>query len=586
MKRNDKIAINPWVAAALFICICLLGSTADAALRGNGKIAFTSTRDGNREIYVMNKDGSNQTRLTHNSTLDDHPTWSPDGKKIAYVSQVSQNSYGIFIMDPDGKNAVQVTTIDNYFVNSPAWFSDFWSMSWSPTGDKIVFQDFYGTYDIVVVNIDGSNRTVLTNSQSYDQEPSWSPDGSRLLFGRAPNVFLTYPRISTMDVTGTNVQTLPILQNYFACAPAWSPDGDRALVVIDFTDDIADSVLVIVDADGTAVEWFDHKTQGFEYRNKPSWSPDGRTVLFDKWRSQNNDMEIYVKDLGGNDALQITDTEGWSFHPSWQRVANRATADFDGDGRADISVFRPSDSVWYLDRSTDGFTASRFGISTDRITPADFDGDGKTDIAVYREGTWWWMNSSDGTVAAVQFGIAGDVPVPADYTGDGQDELAVYRNGEWWTLDLSTGQAKLTRFGLLGDKPVPADYDGDGRTDHGVYRNGEWHLNRSSDGYAVVAFGLPSDWPVVGDYDGDGKADLAIYRSGTWYLMQSTEGFAAYQWGVSTDIPVPADYDGDGRVDIAVYRSGVWWILKSTSGIVISQFGLEDDKPVPVTGSF
>ncbi|HEX6127104.1 MAG TPA: FG-GAP-like repeat-containing protein, partial [Pyrinomonadaceae bacterium] len=264
------------------------------------------------------------------------------------------------------------------------------------------------------------------------------------------------------------------------------------------------------------------------------------------------------------------------------RAAQRSRFDFDGDGRADVSVFRPSDRVWYLDRSTDGFSATQFGLSTDKITPADYDGDGRTDISVYRDGTWYWLNSSDNSFSARQFGTASDIPVPADYDGDGGvSELAVYRNGTWWILNLSNNQVTAIQFGLATDKPVVGDYDGDGRADQAVYRNGEWHLNRSSLGYTVINFGLSSDRPVVGDYDGDGKTDLAVYRNGTWYVQQSTAGFRAFQWGIGTDIPAPADYDGDGKTDAAVYRDGTWYLLQSTSGSAIHRFGLADDKPAP-----
>jgi uncharacterized delta-60 repeat protein len=259
----------------------------------------------------------------------------------------------------------------------------------------------------------------------------------------------------------------------------------------------------------------------------------------------------------------------------------RTPFDFDSDGRSDVSVFRPSDKVWYLNKSTEGFSATQFGLSTDKITPADYDGDGKTDIAVFRDGIWWRINSSNSTVAAVQFGQAGDLPVPADYTGDGRDELAVYRGGTWWAYDLANNQTQAIQFGLPGDKPTPADYDGDGRADHAVYRDGTWYLNRSSNGFTAFPFGLATDRPVIADYDGDGKADPAVYRDGTWYLLRSTQGFAAFQFGLATDIPAPADYDGDGKTDAAVYRNGVWYLLQSTSGLAVQQFGLSNDRPVP-----
>jgi uncharacterized delta-60 repeat protein len=260
----------------------------------------------------------------------------------------------------------------------------------------------------------------------------------------------------------------------------------------------------------------------------------------------------------------------------------RTRFDFDGDGKADVSVFRPSDRTWYLNRSTQGFSAMQFGLSPDKITPADFDGDGKTDISVYRDGTWYWLKSSDNSFNAAQFGIASDIPVPADYTGDGRAELAVYRNGAWWSLNLANNQVNTIQFGLSTDKPVASDYDGDGLADQAIYRNGEWHLNRSTQGYAVVNFGLATDKPTVGDYDGDSRADEAVYRDGTWYVLQSSQGFTAFQFGLASDIPAPADYDGDGKTDSAVYRDGVWYWLQSSNGIArAEQFGIANDKPIP-----
>jgi hypothetical protein len=254
--------------------------------------------------------------------------------------------------------------------------------------------------------------------------------------------------------------------------------------------------------------------------------------------------------------------------------------DFDGDRRSDVSVFRPADSIWYLNRSTAGFYATQFGLATDDITPADYDGDGRTDIAVFRNGMWWLMNSSAATVQSFRFGQTGDIPVPADYTGDGDDDLGVYRSGQWLAVDIVDGETPVINFGLASDTPVPADYDGDGRVDQAVYRNGEWHLNRSNLGYTVIRFGLPTDTPVVADYDGDVKADLAVYRDGAWYLQQSTAGFAVVQWGLSTDVPVPGDYDGDGKTDASVFRDGTWYQRNSTGGIFIQQFGLTGDKPL------
>lgn len=259
----------------------------------------------------------------------------------------------------------------------------------------------------------------------------------------------------------------------------------------------------------------------------------------------------------------------------------KARFDFDGDARSDVSIFRPSEGRWYIKGSYVGWFEQRFGLATDQLAPADFDADNKTDIAIFRDGAWWWINSADNAVRSVQFGQSGDIPMPADFTGDGQAELAAYRGGQWWTLDLATGHASAVQFGLASDKPVVGDYDGDGSTDQAVYRNGEWHLNRTSEGYAVINFGLPTDIPLPADYDGDGKTDVAVYREGTWYILRSMHGFQAFQFGLATDIPAPADYDGDGMTDAAIYRNGTWHVRQTSGGVVTDQFGVNGDRPVP-----
>ena len=265
------------------------------------------------------------------------------------------------------------------------------------------------------------------------------------------------------------------------------------------------------------------------------------------------------------------------------QTVRRIKFDFDGDGRADISVFRPGSGSWYIQQSSAGFYGTAFGFGTDKIVPADYDGDGKTDVAVYRNGTWYLQRSSFG-FSGVVFGTADDIPVPADYDGDGKADVAVFRpsNGTWY-IQGSTAGFYGTAFGQNGDKPVAADYDGDGKADIAVNRNGNWYINRSTLGFLGIQFGDGNDKLVPADYDGDGKTDVAVFRpsNGVWYLQQSTAGFAGIAFGLGTDIPVAADYDGDGKADVAVFRNGNWYLQRSTQGFTGITFGAASDLAVP-----
>ncbi len=265
---------------------------------------------------------------------------------------------------------------------------------------------------------------------------------------------------------------------------------------------------------------------------------------------------------------------------------SQARADFDGDRKTDLSVFRPSEGNWYLNRSTAGFTGIAWGAPTDILTPGDFDGDGKTDVAVARRQfpglTYYILNSGNSTVTTVQWGATNDVPQIGDYDGDGKSDIAVFRfsNGTWY-IRQSSGGTLAVQFGGGFDVPAANDFDGDGRTDIAVFRSGVWYIQRSSLGFIGVAFGLATDKLVPADYDGDGKTDLAVYRDGIWYLQRSGLGFTGIAFGIPTDIPVPGDYDGDGKSDVAVYRGGTWYINRSTAGFLTAVFGINSDEPIP-----
>jgi hypothetical protein len=277
---------------------------------------------------------------------------------------------------------------------------------------------------------------------------------------------------------------------------------------------------------------------------------------------------------------------------------SRASFDFDGDGKTDLSVFRPNDAAGEPDfvvqnSSNNSPGGAAWGSVSDRAVNADYDGDGKTDFAVFRPSsrTWFILQSSNNFVIAVNFGLTDDKLAPADFDGDGKADIAVYRQstGTWYVLQSTNAQVRIQRFGIAEDLPVQADFDGDDKADVAVFRpsGGTWYVFRSTDsGVTIFNFGLNGDKPAVGDFDADGKADFVVFRPSdrTWYVLRSAQGFISAQFGLSGDKPLQGDFDGDRKADISVFRpsTNVWYYMKSSDGSVgVVQFGASGDTAVP-----
>lgn len=275
-------------------------------------------------------------------------------------------------------------------------------------------------------------------------------------------------------------------------------------------------------------------------------------------------------------------------------VPTQSPFDFDGDGKTDVSVYRPSNGSWWLSlSSTNSISVIGFNFNQSFTpVPADYTGDGKTDVALYYpfNSTYYILQSETSTYYFVQIGARDDIPAPGDFDGDGKTDLAVYRpsNGAWIIKRSSDGVVTTQIFGIAEDKPAVADYDGDGKDDIAIFRpsTGAWWLNRSSLGIVAIQFGEAGDKIVQGDYTGDGKAELALWResNGFWYILRSEDySFYGFPFGATGDLPVPGDYDGDGKLDAGIYRpsNNFWYLLRSTQGVNILQFGLSSDIKIP-----
>jgi hypothetical protein len=259
--------------------------------------------------------------------------------------------------------------------------------------------------------------------------------------------------------------------------------------------------------------------------------------------------------------------------------------DFNGDGRCDLTVYRPSTGFWHnLSTGTNIVQ----GAGEDIPVNGDYDADGKADLGSYHPstGVWTVVYSSTGIKVTSQWGAPEDIPVPGDYDGDGRFEYAVFRpsNGAW-LMKKSNGVILPQKiWGTGSDIPVPGDYDFDQKTDFAYWTpsTGVWKVWRSASSSQLTRqWGSPSDIPVQGDYDADGRTDFAVWSpaSGNWMISCNATGATMLQqWGGGADVPVPGDYDGDGDTDYAVWRPSdtKWYIISK----VPVQWGAPEDLPI------
>ena len=277
------------------------------------RIAFHSDRDGNWDIYVMNADGSDPTRLTDNPAGDTWPSWSPDGRRIAFHSSRDdpdpnddEDVWDIYVMNADGSDLTRLT-------DNSAWDS---YPRWSPDGQRIAFQSYGdGNWDIYVMNSDGTGRTRLTDDPASDDGPSWSPTGRSIAFysDRDGN-----REIYVMNADGSSQTRLtdnPAPDLY----PSWSPNG-RSLAFASGRDDPGIRSIYVMNADGSGQT---RLTDNAAWDWAPRWSPDGRSMAFVSDRDDpdpidgNRIWSIYVMNADGSGQTRLSDSMASDSGPDW-----------------------------------------------------------------------------------------------------------------------------------------------------------------------------------------------------------------------------------------------------------------------------
>jgi Tol biopolymer transport system component len=268
---------------------------------GASGIAFISSRGGSgEEVYRMNADGSGVVRVTDNYGFTKHPSWSPDGSQIAFLSGLYNDPpwQAIYLVNADGSGS---TAIGSFYSSDD-------EPAWSPDGARIAFRSYPSGYsEIWTMNPDGSDPVRLSAGQGYryDGGPSWSPDGAKIAFATARD---GNSEIYVMSAGGSNPTRLT---NNPASdlEPAWSPDGAK----IAFTSDRdGNSEIYVIGAGGSNPT---RLTNNAAIDQTPAWSPDGAKIAFATFRDGN--YEVYVMNADGSSPTRLTNDPGFDWMPAW-----------------------------------------------------------------------------------------------------------------------------------------------------------------------------------------------------------------------------------------------------------------------------
>jgi len=271
---------------------------------GGNQIAFVSERLGAPQVFLMNADGTNQRPLTNQPGGACQPVWSPDGTQLLFISPCARKAAtyreaALYRIKADGSEATLLLQLEG----------GVFDVSWSQSG--LAFVSFVSTRpQIFYADANGQNVRRLSVPSASDRQPTWSPDGQRLVFlnvSRVPDQSILYWMNSDGSYEGTS--PLQVTRDLEATQPAWSPDG-RLIAFV------ADGLLYVVEWD--KLGFGAQRLTTLRPNEKPSWSPDGQWLTFESLRDDPFSPDIYRISLSGEPATRLTTDPAKDYQPAWQ----------------------------------------------------------------------------------------------------------------------------------------------------------------------------------------------------------------------------------------------------------------------------
>ena len=522
-----------------------------------GIIAFYSDRDGNPEIYTIHADGKDEVRLTNDLGFDDSPAISPDGSKIVFLTSrhdpmpsFPDLKYEIYIMNIDGSDLLRLTNTETA-EDHP---------SWSPDNKWIIFDADYdgdGYVEIYAMNPEGSGLERLTTSKSNDQFADWSPNGKQIAFSSDRNgnwdLFLLDVSIYPDGSVIAGEQPIQLTDNdKWELFPSWSPDGKQIVYNV-LQPASGNTDISMMNKDGSNIRIL---TDAPRYDENPVWSSDGAQLYFQTDRD--GDFEIYRMNIDGSEQTPITSNSSNDLWPSW--------------GTRKMVEVLPN---FEFQKSSQVFNEP----GTFQIGLGDLDGDNDLDVIFANPQTHYsevWMNNGDGSFIdsgqqLTQYGhgvILSDLDQDNDldaiivchqfvtpskiYLNNGE---GIFQESQFNFDDALKSGTEINLVDINGDEFPDVHisyYDPNGIPDKVYLNNGDGTFRDSN---------LSLDEIVIawGDLDGDGDDDYFGKTDAKEYIVKLNDGYGNFSIGWSIKDPNItiggiglADLDGDNDLDALV----------------------------------